>query len=594
MAAQQTVREEIKDRIRRVNQALDNPNIDPKDKEIYLSVIANDEATLAKLTAQEATPTWPSTSGERAADVFYGSGEILAPMIEGMAALPYQGISTAGNLVAMGAQQLLPESLTPEGLKQYPSNLEELTTSINKRWNSPPHSFDLGPPKTKTGQVGLEFLGNVGQGVDDIAYALGAENPLAATVIKTGAEMLPIGRPLKKKGGTRERRTENQLVAEQAIDDFGYDIPVRTEKPLKGGGVFSRAVDAFGHLNPIVYFQNISHRNQKRTQDIFAERYGLGKYSEGGTRRITVEELIEYRRKAGEAYARFKESGAEVEFGDKFRSRMQQILADWPDYQSLSKQAQRWIDEAAEWQSVDPKQVMELSTELQRLERSMYAAEKGGLGTKLSQINGLIDAKIASHTKKHLPDSENILQARQKIAESYSVENALNSDGLVDLNVLAKDPYYKNRPKSSELTSMTRAAAAFPDSFEAVSAPTKPLTTSKIGEKILGPAANLAANLLGGPMKSAAQASATGRGMLGNEWMRGARLPKGTKTGLLGAGAYQGVTDLNPYSIGGGEGGLLDQTLIPEAAAELESMSPIWRNIHEKLNLTHRPFRRQQ
>ena len=273
---------------------------------------------------------------------------------------------------------------------------------------------------------------------------------------------------------------------------------------------------------------------------------------------------------------------------------MQYILANLPDYQSLSTQAQRWIDEAAEWESVDPKRVMELSTELQRLERSMYAAEKGGLGTSLSQINGLIDAKIASHTKKHLPDSENILQARQKIAESYSVENALNSDGLVDLNVLAKDPYYKNRPKSSELTSMTRAAAAFPLAFEAISAPRKPLTTSKVGEKILGPATNLAADLLGGPMKSAAQASATGRGMLGNEWMRGARLPKGTKTGLLGAGAYQGVTDLNPYSIGGGEGGLLDQTLIPEAAAELENMSPIWRNIHEKLNLTHRPFRRQQ
>jgi hypothetical protein len=244
----------------------------------------------------------------------------------------------------------------------------------------------------------------------------------------------------------------------------GYVVPPSTIKPTMG----NVAVESLG--GKIATAQTASLRNQEVTNALASRSVGLSP-----NQPLTPAALKNLRETAGQAYRRLGNVGRitpDLDFYSdisRIRSGIAQIQKDFPkanvsagdEIESLVKSLQR--------PGFDSRSGLEYIKDLRKSAvgnlTGQNAADpaKRSLGAAQQQaadaLEDMIERQLAQTGNQSLVDD--FRAARQLIAKTYTVQNALETTGNVNAAKLAQ-LLRKDKPLSPELTTAARFAGAFP------------------------------------------------------------------------------------------------------------------------------------
>jgi hypothetical protein len=244
----------------------------------------------------------------------------------------------------------------------------------------------------------------------------------------------------------------------------GYVVPPASVKPSVG----NVALESVGGKAAVQ--QLASGRNQEVTNALAARSVGLSE-----NQPITISELKEIRKNAGDVYKEVKKTGvinADRQFiGDlrAVRQETKEISKDFPDADIGSAEAIDRLVKSLAKRSFDAKSAVAYMKKLRKSATAnlsgMNAADpdKLSLGQAQRDAADALEEMVGRHlTKIDRPElAEQFNNARKQIAKTYTVQGALETTGNVNASKLAA-LLRKDKPLSPELEQAARFAGAFP------------------------------------------------------------------------------------------------------------------------------------
>lgn len=257
---------------------------------------------------------------------------------------------------------------------------------------------------------------------------------------------------------------QGTMQAAREAQEAGYVIPPTQVKP----SLLNRFLE--GAAGKISTAQNASFKNQQVTNQLAAKSLGLPEDTV-----ITPDLLTNIRSKAGQAYETLGASGT-VKTSPKFIQALEDIKP-YKDAVQASKDfptAQvspiiKTIDELKQ-KSFDVNSAISKINVLRNDADIAYRAGDNALGKANKEASRVLENTIENYlaNTKQTDLLQKFKDARQLIAKTYSVENALNvKTGTIDAKKLAAQ-LQKGKPLSGELKQAAEFSTAFPTATQTV------------------------------------------------------------------------------------------------------------------------------
>ena len=327
------------------------------------------------------------------------------------------GVGQAASQVGSVVGQASP-FLAGGAIGQIPSFAQKLGTGIKTGVLS-----GLTTPE-ETGLNQQDFINAKGQNVA-IQSAFGGALPLAGAGIS------------KLAGALRGTQLSPQMItAVEKAREAGYTVP----PTQAGGGIINRALE--GMAGKASTLQEASVRNQDITNKLAVKSLGLSEDTI-----LTPEVLGTIRDDAGKAYEALKSL-----------PKKPAVLAD----STMNRAAQPALNPAkmVEDLKIARKDAEGYYNAYARSAHPEDLAKAKAFKTKATKLEDDLEQYAKDMGKEDLVPA--LRDARQLIAKTYTVENAMNkTTGTVDAKELAKR-LQKNKPMSEELKQIAEFAQAFP------------------------------------------------------------------------------------------------------------------------------------
>jgi len=252
--------------------------------------------------------------------------------------------------------------------------------------------------------------------------------------------------------------SQGTMQAAQQAQEAGYVIPPTQVKP----SLINRILE--GTAGKLTTAQNASFKNQQVTNQMAARSLGLPEDTV-----ITPEILTNIRTQAGNAYETLGATGT-IKTSPKFIEALNEIkpykdavqsAKDFPTAQA--NPIVRVIDELKQ-KTFDVQSAVSKINVLRNDADMAYRAGDKALGKANKEASQVLENTIENYlaNTKQTDLLQKFRDARQTIAKTYSVENALNpATGTIDAKKLAAQ-LTKGKPLSGELKEAGRFAQAFP------------------------------------------------------------------------------------------------------------------------------------
>lgn len=312
-------------------------------------------------------------------------------------------------------------------------------------------------PRTQAGQDVSEFVSRPFELFERFSDTAGEvtgepEDTLGATAVKTALLSLPAALGLRGLG--KKPLTRRQQVAKAAQEE-GYVVPPASVSDRFAPGFLE---GAGGKLKTQ---QEASIRNQAVTNRLVSREFNIPE----GTP-ITPEVLAAVRREAGEAYNKIKTSG-QVSTDISFRRDLSNVSREFKqaasDFPALAeKPLVKVIDDIAKTSEFNAGSGIQAIRSLRDKADVAYRAGDKSIGNAYKGAADAIEGVMERHLSRS-GDPEalaNFRNARQTIAKTYSVENALVGGDVSATNLAAQ--LKKGKPLSGPLETVARFAEEFP------------------------------------------------------------------------------------------------------------------------------------
>jgi len=324
-----------------------------------------------------------------------------------------------------------------------------------------------------TAQPARQAMGTAGASLSSQAAAEHGATPLgqfAAGVIGGGIT-----------GGGSPRIPKAQTVAEQTASDVinaGFSLPPGQTNPT----IINKAISLLSD-NPVL-LEKIGAQNEEVVQRLVKQSLGLSEDA-----RLTPSVLNKIRTDAGKAYEDLKNASTNItpsgqaklaiknipdqDFKDSIRgltNDYKNAMQEFPELFSNMKGAVKLQQTLLKKSNMSTDAVVELVKKL-RSDATEYLSPqnygdpgKRGLGmANKAAANALDDLLDRTMTKNQQPELvANYRQARQRIAQTHNIEDALNPDlGIVDAKKLSD--LTKGLPLTGPLKAVSQMGSAFPE-----------------------------------------------------------------------------------------------------------------------------------
>jgi len=323
-------------------------------------------------------------------------------------------------------------------------------------------------PRTDQGKRTAEIISApfqaISSGIDRASEFLGADNPVVQTAFRTLIEGGPAIFGLKGKPARLSSKSE---IANTALDQ-GYKLPPSDVT----GSTAASAVEGFAGIgkvrqNAAIHNMQINNRNANRA---------LGRPDNAP---LSIEDMKAYRHDQSAAYNVLNNSGTitpNIKFKRDLSSAVSSLRRASNDFSVLAKQ-ETGVSQAIDManglrvQQFDASSVVPTTQIMRGLADQAFDNGQAGLGNAYRKMSRAIEDAAESHLSNvGGPDVvSQFRQARQNIAQSYSVQQALEGSNI---NIAKLRTQRRNdAPLSGELEFMARLAEEFPKSTKIVTEP---------------------------------------------------------------------------------------------------------------------------
>ncbi len=381
----------------------------------------------------------------------------------------------------LGAKRLLGMG-TPEEVKQYKDSMSGLWSTPGGKVGTVVGGIAAAAPAAVMAGPSSLGVGAVGAGMGALRPVDDGESRLLNTALGAGGGVAGkyagelLGKGLSgwldgRVAGLATTQAQN-AVRDATIKEAqaaGYSLPPTQINPANPG-VINSALEGFS--GKIQTAQKAGIKNQEITDSLAKQALGVPDNVP-----LTNSTLDAIRSQAGEAYKAVAQAGpirADQQFGRDVSgivSNYRQVAKDFPS--QANPQIESLLADISK-PGFDSKSAVEL---IKRLRSSGFDNIRGNQepATKaLGQVQigvqnameDLIDRNLAAKGMNDLVPAYQ--QARQLIAKSYTVQNALeDSTGKVVASKIGRD-FTKGRPLTGELATIGRTAEAFPRALQNV------------------------------------------------------------------------------------------------------------------------------
>jgi len=252
--------------------------------------------------------------------------------------------------------------------------------------------------------------------------------------------------------------SQGTMQAAREAQEAGYVIPPTQVKP----SLVNRLLE--GTAGKISTAQNASFKNQQVTNQLAAKSLGLPEDTV-----ISPEILTNIRAKAGQAYENLGATGT-VKTSPKFIQALDEIkpykdaVQASKDFPTADKSPIIGVIDELKQKSFDVNSAISKINVLRNDADIAYGAGNKALGKANKEASQVLENTIENYlaNTKQTDLLQKLKDARQLIAKTYSVENALNqTTGSIDAKKLAAQ-LAKGKPLSGELKQSAQFAQAFP------------------------------------------------------------------------------------------------------------------------------------
>ena len=252
--------------------------------------------------------------------------------------------------------------------------------------------------------------------------------------------------------------SQGTMQAAKEAQEAGYVIPPTQVKP----SLLNRLIE--GSAGKISTAQNASFKNQQVTNQLVAKSLGLPEDTV-----ITPELLTNLRTTAGKAYENLGATGT-IKTSPKFIQALDEIkpykdaMQSAKDFPTADKSPIIDVIDQLKQKSFDVNSAVSKINILRNDADIAYRAGNKDLGKANKEASKVLENTIENYlaNTKQTDLLDKFRQARQTIAKTYSVENALNqTSGAIDAKKLAAQ-LSKGKPLSGELKQSAQFAQAFP------------------------------------------------------------------------------------------------------------------------------------
>ena len=274
-------------------------------------------------------------------------------------------------------------------------------------------------------------------------------------VIGAGARYIKSSRDASRTAAQAANATRDATLT--ASRDAGYVV---TPSQAGAGGVVNNTLEALG--GKIKTQQLASVKNQATTDQLVRKSLGLSEDAP-----LTPDTFKAIRDAAGKSYENLRSLGtiqADKTYSTAINQLAQQSRNAGKSFPGLAKNDLEAVVSSLDQKAFDAGDAIDAVRLLRDSAESAYAKGDKGLGkayrSASTALEDMLDRAAQGTGNPELVGS--FRQARQQIAKSYSVENALNQGaGTVNANKLAQQ-LAKGKPLSGELKQVAQFAQAFP------------------------------------------------------------------------------------------------------------------------------------
>jgi hypothetical protein len=251
---------------------------------------------------------------------------------------------------------------------------------------------------------------------------------------------------------------QGTIQAAKEAQEAGYVIPPTQVKP----SLLNRLIE--GSAGKISTAQNASFKNQQVTNQLASKSLGLPEDTI-----ITPEVLTNIRTKAGQAYENLGATGT-IKTSPKFIQALDEIkpykdaMQSAKDFPTAQQNPIINVVDELKQKSFDVNSAVSKINVLRNDADIAYKAGNKDLGKANKEASKVLENTIENYLSntKQTELLQKFRDARQTIAKTYSVENALNqTTGAIDAKKLAAQ-LQKGKPLSGELKQSAQFAQAFP------------------------------------------------------------------------------------------------------------------------------------
>lgn len=323
-------------------------------------------------------------------------------------------------------------------------------------------------PRTEGGKLGVQGLDAIlgllpkaaGKAGEATLKATGS--PALAAGVDTAIQAAPalIGAKTAKPGEVA--RVDPMRVAANESQKAGYVLPPNQAKP----NLLNNLADSLS--GKIKTQQLASLKNQGNTQTLIKRGLGLK-----GDAELNPDTLKALRAEAGKSYEALNDKTLpRVHPGVAFYDELNSVLGDYTEagrtFKESAKspiqgQVRSIAKDIRDAKGFDPASGIAMSRILR--DRATAAFQKGekAEGQANKRMANAIEDEIERSLPKDKPDLiKDFRQARQRIAQSYDVESAMNPvTGNVDARVMGRH-LKKGTPYTGDLKTVAKQGAAFP------------------------------------------------------------------------------------------------------------------------------------
>lgn len=427
---------------------------DPRLEQALINADKAGDTDAAKMLAAEIqktktgpTDTGPTNAGKTGLDqvkrVAGATVETPLHAATGMLATPIAGLAGLADTVLEGGE---------EGAKTVETVQNALTYN----------------PRTEGGKLGTQGLDAIlgllpkaaGKAGEATLKATGS--PALAAGVDTAIQAAPALLGAKSGKPVESVRADPLRTAAHESQQAGYVLPTNQARP----NLLNNLADSLA--GKIKTQQLASLKNQGNTQMLIKRGLGLKDDAE-----LNPESLKSLRAEAGKAYEALNDKTLpRVHPGVKFYDELNSVLGDYTEagrtFKESAKspiqgQVRSIAKDIRDAKGFDPSSGIAMSRILR--DRATAAFQKGekAEGQANKRMANAIEDEVERSLPKDKPDLiKNFRQARQRIAQSYDVESAMNPvTGNVDARVMGRH-LKSGTPYTGDLKTVAKQGAAFP------------------------------------------------------------------------------------------------------------------------------------